>query len=187
MDAGYKRTACERASTGLRGRYRVGDMQVTNGLSIHDGMIAEFARPGMGGNAQNARRGRPAPVGGMSSDISPMKITTLLPLLSRPYRPILPPNYPGGLREGESVMQGITGEQLGRAVGMRLALELLADMQRERPGERYPERAVRARAAAALRGEQEAWAVDGPPLPEDARKVALRTMMDLLEAVIDRW
>jgi hypothetical protein len=72
-------------------------------------------------------------------------------------------------------------------VGTRLALKLLADMQREQPGGRYPERAVRARAAAALRDAQEAWAADGPPLPEDTRAVALRTMMDLLEAVIDRW
>jgi hypothetical protein len=84
-------------------------------------------------------------------------------------------------------MQGITREQLGRAVGMRLAIELLAAMQRGKPGGRYPERAVRARAAASLRGEQEAWVANGLTLPEEALTVALRTMMDLLEAVIDRW
>jgi hypothetical protein len=72
-------------------------------------------------------------------------------------------------------------------VGVRLALELLAAMQREELGGRYPEAAVRARMAAALRGEQEARAADGPSLPADARTAALRTMMDRLEAAIDRW
>jgi hypothetical protein len=48
-------------------------------------------------------------------------------------------------------MDGITAEQLGRAVGMRLALALLEDMQREQLGGRYPEAAVRARAACRCR------------------------------------
>jgi hypothetical protein len=84
-------------------------------------------------------------------------------------------------------MQGITTDQSGRAVGMRLAIELLAAMQRENPGGRYPERAVRARAAAALRGEQGAWVANGLTLPEEALTVALRTMMDLREGSWDSF
>jgi hypothetical protein len=83
-------------------------------------------------------------------------------------------------------MQGITAEKLGRAVGMRLALELLADMQRAQPGGQYPEHEVRERVAEKLRDEQQAWRADGQPLSPESDTVAFQTMMVMLDPVIDK-
>jgi hypothetical protein len=149
-------------------------------------MIAESGRAGMGVDAQSARRRRPRPSVGYLGHFS-RENHDMAPIAAMPWWIYTRPRLSRWSQGGGSGMRGMTTEQLGRAVGMSLALALLEDMQREKPGGRYPEGVVRARAAAALRDAQEAWAADGPPLPKESRTVALRTMMDLLEAVIDRW
>jgi PEP-utilising enzyme, PEP-binding domain len=148
--------------------------------------IAESVRADMGGGAKNAGRQRPRPEAGCPGTFRPGKSRHGSHCCHDPTDLYSLPTIPVDLGKGGRIMHGITAEQLGRAVGMRLALALLAEMQQEQPGGRYPKPAIRARAAATLRDEQEAWAADGPPLPEAARAVALETMMDLLEAVIER-